>query len=249
MQMLAPVARGLGHGQYFFEHRDIYYAANFAPMAKGSLSSPRKHPRRTTPFPKPNVSNEKVIHAGAVKPELQVGCFACDVCGEETAGVRQEFKYTLPAKCSNEGCDNKCKFKWVPGHFENRYGDWQRLRVQESMREMPAGTTPSTLDVVLRGEACETCKAGDRVTIAGFIFEQFSEHAKARRKTIIEYRVRSSSASWILKKKKRLPRCSAGRRQPYEAGRADAVREARHGAARQTDPHARVTTNRRRLLS
>lgn len=41
--------------------------------------------------------------------------------------------------------------------------DWQRLRVQENADEIPPGSMPRSLDVVLRGEAVEKAKAGDKV--------------------------------------------------------------------------------------
>lgn len=44
--------------------------------------------------------------------------------------------------------------------------DWQRLRVQENADEIPPGSMPRSLDVVLRGEAVEKAKAGDKVCCA-----------------------------------------------------------------------------------
>lgn len=41
--------------------------------------------------------------------------------------------------------------------------DWQRLRVQENADEIPPGSMPRSLDVVVRGEAVEKAKAGDKV--------------------------------------------------------------------------------------
>lgn len=43
--------------------------------------------------------------------------------------------------------------------------DWQRLRVQENADEIPPGSMPRSLDVVLRGEAVEKAKAGDKVCV------------------------------------------------------------------------------------
>ncbi|CAN0391450.1 unnamed protein product, partial [Discosporangium mesarthrocarpum] len=41
--------------------------------------------------------------------------------------------------------------------------DWQRLRVQENADEIPPGSMPRSLDVVIRGEVVEKAKAGDKV--------------------------------------------------------------------------------------
>lgn len=54
--------------------------------------------------------------------------------------------------------------------------DWQRLRVQENADEIPPGSMPRSLDVVLRGEAVEKAKAGDKVcecvSVLYFLFIQ-----------------------------------------------------------------------------
>lgn len=47
--------------------------------------------------------------------------------------------------------------------------DWQRLRVQENADEIPPGSMPRSLDIVLRGEAVEKAKAGDKV-LEGMVF-------------------------------------------------------------------------------
>lgn len=47
--------------------------------------------------------------------------------------------------------------------------DWQRLRVQENADEIPPGSMPRSLDVVLRGEAVEKAKAGDKVCVCACV--------------------------------------------------------------------------------
>lgn len=41
------------------------------------------------------------------------------------------------------------------------------MRAQENASEMPAGSMPRTLDVILRGEMVERAKAGDKCIFAG----------------------------------------------------------------------------------
>ena len=57
-----------------------------------------------------------------------------------------------PARSSSLACFQRSVFV-----------DWQRLRVQENADEIPPGSMPRSLDVVLRGEAVEKAKAGDKV--------------------------------------------------------------------------------------
>ncbi len=45
--------------------------------------------------------------------------------------------------------------------------DWQRLRVQENADEIPPGSMPRSVDVILRHEIVERAKAGDKVIFTG----------------------------------------------------------------------------------
>jgi len=108
-----------------------------------------------------------VTRTTETKPELLLGCFDCAACGQEITNVLQEFKYTLPVRCSQRECGNKKTFILKPHAEGTEYGDWQRVRIQESEHDIPAGSMPRTLDVIVRGEQCETCKPGDKVSITG----------------------------------------------------------------------------------
>ncbi|CAD7927666.1 unnamed protein product [Amoebophrya sp. A120] len=108
-----------------------------------------------------------VTRTTETKPELLVGCFDCNSCGTEITNVVQEFKYTLPVRCTQNECGNKRSFTLKPQAEGTEYGDWQRVRIQESEHDIPAGSMPRTLDVIVRGELCENCKAGDKIAITG----------------------------------------------------------------------------------
>lgn len=56
------------------------------------------------------------------KPELIEGSFICKTCGEVTSKVEQQFKYTEPARCANEKCDNK--HAWELNKNESILLDW-----------------------------------------------------------------------------------------------------------------------------
>ena len=45
--------------------------------------------------------------------------------------------------------------------------DWQRVKVQENSDEIPAGSMPRGMDVILRNDTVEQAKAGDRVVFTG----------------------------------------------------------------------------------
>ncbi len=106
-----------------------------------------------------------VTRTSEVKPELMVGAFSCKLCGSIVKNVEQQFRYTEPKICTNVNCQNRTK--WELLKEDSIYSDWQKLRVQESPSDIPAGSMPRSLDVIIRNELTEICKPGDKVELAG----------------------------------------------------------------------------------
>jgi DNA replication licensing factor MCM6 len=89
-----------------------------------------------------------------VRPELLVAAFTCQICGAKIRDVEQQFKYTQPKICSNPNCTNKVRWnlETTDGcHFT----DWQKLRVQENANDIPAGSMPRSIDIIVRNEQVE----------------------------------------------------------------------------------------------
>lgn len=51
--------------------------------------------------------------------------------------------------------------KWALLRQDSKFADWQRVRMQETSKEIPAGSLPRSLDVILRHDIVEQAKAGD----------------------------------------------------------------------------------------
>jgi DNA replicative helicase MCM subunit Mcm2 (Cdc46/Mcm family) len=49
----------------------------------------------------------------------------------------------------------------------NRFIDWQKVKIQEGSQEIPSGSMPRTVDVILRHETVEKAKPGDRAIFTG----------------------------------------------------------------------------------
>lgn len=64
-----------------------------------------------------------------------------------------------PIICLNATCSNRTK--WALLRQESKFTDWQRVRMQETSKEIPAGSLPRSLDVILRHEIVEHARAGD----------------------------------------------------------------------------------------
>ncbi|KAG8687089.1 MCM DNA helicase complex subunit mcm6, partial [Ceratobasidium sp. 394] len=106
-----------------------------------------------------------VTRTSEVRPELLYGVFRCEACRAVAPEVEQQFKYTEPALCQNPLCGNRDG--WELSIPQSRFADWQRLRVQENAADIPTGSMPRSLDVILRAEQVERAKAGDRCVFTG----------------------------------------------------------------------------------
>ena len=122
-----------------------------------------------------------VTRSSDVRPELLVGSFRCQKCGLVAPDVLQQYHLTRPPLCRNPRCQNRNSGDFHlevagPGSTSDgennasggsEFVDWQRLRVQENADEIPPGSMPRTIDVVLRHEMVERAKPGDRVVLTG----------------------------------------------------------------------------------
>jgi DNA replication licensing factor MCM6 len=109
--------------------------------------------------------NGTVTRTSEVRPELLWGRFVCGECGAISAPVEQQFKYTEPTRCVRSDCSNRVN--WRLDISRSRFVDWQRIRVQENADEIPPGSMPRSVDVVLRHAAVEKAKAGDKAFFVG----------------------------------------------------------------------------------
>ncbi|GAA5928542.1 hypothetical protein JCM3775_004560 [Rhodotorula graminis] len=106
-----------------------------------------------------------VTRTSEVRPELTYGTFTCLVCHGTVRDVEQQFKYTEPSLCPNMTCNNRTA--WKLNIEQSKFSDWQKVRIQENPNEIPTGSMPRSLDVVLRAEIVERAKAGDKCIFTG----------------------------------------------------------------------------------
>ena len=106
-----------------------------------------------------------VTRTSEVRPELIIGKFMCGECGEVIPNVEQQCRYTEPTICLKQTCSNRKKFVLMKEGCT--FIDWQRVRVQENADEVPAGSLPRSMDVILRHETVEMARAGDKAVFTG----------------------------------------------------------------------------------
>lgn len=108
-----------------------------------------------------------VTKTSEVKPELVIGSFICKICKSHVKSVEQQFRYTEPKICLNANCNNRTK--WDLNVENSKFADWQKLRVQENSNDIPAGSMPRSIDVILRNSMVESCKPGDKCVFIGML--------------------------------------------------------------------------------
>lgn len=108
-----------------------------------------------------------ITRTSDVRPELIKACFECEICGCIVDNVVQQFVYSLPSVCPTKGCGNRTAWQL---RLENcDFGDWQKLRIQEHATEIPPGSMPRSMNVILRGDFVDKCKPGDKVIFTGML--------------------------------------------------------------------------------
>ncbi|KAK4159780.1 putative DNA replication licensing factor mcm6 [Cladorrhinum sp. PSN259] len=106
-----------------------------------------------------------VTRTSEVRPELALATFMCEACRSVVPDVEQTFRYTEPTQCPNATCQNRTA--WRLDIRQSTFVDWQKVRVQENSSEIPTGSMPRTIDVILRGEIVDRAKAGEKCIFTG----------------------------------------------------------------------------------
>jgi DNA replication licensing factor MCM6 len=106
-----------------------------------------------------------VTRTSEVRPELSLATFVCEACSTVVPNVEQTFRYTEPTQCPNLTCANR--IGWRLDIRQSTFVDWQKVRIQENSSEIPTGSMPRTMDVILRGEMVDRAKAGEKCIFTG----------------------------------------------------------------------------------
>lgn len=181
--------------QYFREHRQPTATSNLTTSAASQLGSAsqsdsthRKNEHQQTDklfsiafYNLPLVSRVRSLRAAnigqllsisgtvtrtsEVRPELSLATFVCEACRAVVPNVEQTFRYTEPTQCPNRTCSNRVAWQLDIRH--STFVDWQKVRIQENSSEIPTGSMPRTMDVILRGEIVDRAKAGEKCIFTG----------------------------------------------------------------------------------
>ncbi|KAF1985029.1 MCM-domain-containing protein [Aulographum hederae CBS 113979] len=106
-----------------------------------------------------------VTRTSEVRPELSLATFICEGCNTAVPNIEQTFRYVEPTQCPNLTCGNTQG--WRLDIRQSTFVDWQKIRIQENSSEIPTGSMPRTMDVIVRGEMVDRAKAGEKCVFTG----------------------------------------------------------------------------------
>lgn len=71
---------------------------------------------------------------------------------------------TLLSSCTGPSGNRK---EWQLIREESKFCDWQKARVQELSEEIPTGSMPRSMDVIMRADLVEQARPGDKMVFSG----------------------------------------------------------------------------------
>jgi DNA replication licensing factor MCM6 len=98
--------------------------------------------------------SDTITRTSEVRLELSRATFVCEQCGAVIPDVEQVFRYTEPYICPSETCQNK--------NFSKFIASQSTLVECKKIQEIPTGSMPHTVDVILRGEIVGNVKSEDK---------------------------------------------------------------------------------------
>ncbi|GIL88344.1 hypothetical protein Vretifemale_16312, partial [Volvox reticuliferus] len=109
-----------------------------------------------------------VVRMTPVRPLVTQMDFVCAKCGSSTSQAFTDGVYTLPTKCTGDGCRSRT---FTPLRSAARCVDWQKIRLQELLGADKAaeGQVPRSVEVELSGDLVHCAVVGDVVTVVGVV--------------------------------------------------------------------------------
>ncbi|KAI6244186.1 DNA replication licensing factor MCM7 [Aphelenchoides fujianensis] len=108
-----------------------------------------------------------VIRATDVKPVISVATYTCDTCGSETYQVVSTRHFQPVIDCPSKG--SRAHGRLQQQHRGSKMPKFQELRIQELSDQVPTGSIPRAITVLLRGENTRKAQPGDNVVISGIL--------------------------------------------------------------------------------
>ncbi|XP_026285524.1 DNA helicase MCM8 [Frankliniella occidentalis] len=143
-----------------------------------------------------------VIRVGNLKLSCVWMAFSCNTCSSIQCVRQPQGKYTLPTKCSSDGCRAR---SFAPKHASpfTQTVNYQSIRLQEISDDehREGGRVPRSVEVELMEDLVDSCAPGDVVTVTGIIRVHNTEESSNKQKNSSMFLLYIEAASIMNNKK------------------------------------------------
>jgi DNA replication licensing factor MCM7 len=109
-----------------------------------------------------------VTKVGSVQPRMEVASYQCEICNTLIWQVISDDSFMPVVECPTATCKtNRVAGKIQLNHRTSKLTAHQEVRVQEPARDVPMGSVPRSMTVILKGEMCHSLQPGETVTVTG----------------------------------------------------------------------------------
>lgn len=109
-----------------------------------------------------------VTKVSSVQCRMDIASYSCEVCGSYIWQVVNDDSYMPVSECVATNCrTNRVQGKIQLNHRTSKLIAYQEVKVQEPARDVPMGSVPRSMSIILKGALTQTLLPGESVTITG----------------------------------------------------------------------------------
>jgi DNA replication licensing factor MCM7 len=124
-----------------------------------------------------------VTRVASVQPRMEIASYQCEACNELIWQVISDDSFMPIVECQTPNCKlNRVAGKIQLNHRTSKLSAHQEVRVQEPSRDVPMGSVPRSMTLILKGDLCHSLLPGETVTVTGvYLPVKHTGFAKIRR--------------------------------------------------------------------
>lgn len=121
-----------------------------------------------------------LLRASSVRPKLENAIYKCLRCDTEFPQIQLSNTLIWPNHCMNPKCKANTQKDFIFISKKSDFIDWQKITIQETPEELPAGRIPRSIDGILIKDLVDKVRPGDRVKIMGAFKSLPQKNAKGK---------------------------------------------------------------------
>lgn len=121
-----------------------------------------------------------LLRASTVRPKLENAIYKCLRCDTEFPQIQLSNTLIWPNHCMNPKCKANTQKDFIFISKKSDFIDWQKITIQETPEELPAGRIPRSIDGILIKDLVDKVRPGDRVKIMGAFKSLPQKNAKGK---------------------------------------------------------------------